>query len=223
MPVSKFHFKFDAIPLHKERVSSRYDALSYRINRQAIPGRPDIRSRQAERWSNRFHSLGIGARLQVLVNRFDIFSLQNSRERNRYDVISPVGAERIVSSYDSLRSSFERITNRFQIYSDYVAGNRYGRLPARFHIENSARSFLPIRFDVMPQDFRTFFCDRFDSIGLRQDRYPARKQAVVKPGWRILAKNILSNEIHDLGFIDADSTNHALEGVFLPSEKSFDW
>jgi hypothetical protein len=160
--------------------------------------------------------LSVGGRLQVLVNRFDIFSLQNSIGKNRYDVISPVGAERVASSYDSLRYSFVKNTNKFQIYSDYVAGFRYGYFPARFHIENSASGFLPIRFDVMPQDFRALFYDRFDSTGRGFYQHPARKQAFVKPGWRIIAKDILTNEIHDLGFIDAESSNHAIEDVFLP-------
>ena len=46
--------------------------------------------------------------------------------------------------------------------------------------------------------------------------FPARKQAFVRPGWRIVAKNISTNDFLDLGFIDAGSENLALEGVFLP-------
>ena len=38
----------------------------------------------------------------------------------------------------------------------------------------------------------------------------------MRPGWRIVAKNILTDEILDLGFIDAESENHALENIFLP-------
>ena len=174
MLISKFNLKFEAVPLQKEGVPSRYDAFSYRDNRQAIPGKFDIRPLQSERWINRFSSLGISRPPQILVNRFDVFPLQKAREINRYDVINFIGAGRVVSPYDSLRSSFLRITNQFQIYSDYVAGFRYGHFPARFHIKKTANGFLPIRFDVMPQDFKTLFYDRFDATGGRLDRYPAR-------------------------------------------------
>ena len=46
--------------------------------------------------------------------------------------------------------------------------------------------------------------------------FPARKQACVRPGWRIIAKDILTDEVHDLGFIDAESENRSLEGILLP-------
>jgi len=46
--------------------------------------------------------------------------------------------------------------------------------------------------------------------------FPARKQAFVRPGWRIIAKNIETGEFLDLGFIDGESENRSLEGIFLP-------
>jgi hypothetical protein len=47
-------------------------------------------------------------------------------------------------------------------------------------------------------------------------RFPVWHQALVRPGWRILAKNIETEEEFDLGFVDAEAENPALEDAFLP-------
>jgi hypothetical protein len=49
------------------------------------------------------------------------------------------------------------------------------------------------------------FYNRFDSAQHGLYLHPARKQAFVRPGWRIIAKNILTSETRDLGFIDQAS------------------
>jgi hypothetical protein len=42
-------------------------------------------------------------------------------------------------------------------------------------------------------------------------------QAFVKSGWRIIVRNLLTNEIIELGFIDADSATHSLTDISLPN------
>ncbi|MDR2761359.1 MAG: hypothetical protein LBB88_02005 [Planctomycetaceae bacterium] len=42
-------------------------------------------------------------------------------------------------------------------------------------------------------------------------------QAFVKSGWRIIVRNLLTNEIAELGFIDADSATHSLTDISLPN------
>ena len=218
MPVSKFRLKFDAIPPQKERNPSRYNVFLYRNNMQMFPGKIDIRSLKSEIGLNRFSSFSISGIPQCLANRFDIVSVQNSKGLNRWDAVNdfPNGVGRIASSYDILRAFFGKFTNRFHVDSDYAVRMQTGRFPIRLRVEKSASTFLPIRLRVLPQEFLALLYNRFDSAGRGISQYPARKQAFVRPGWRIVAKDILSNEIHDLGFIDAESTNHALEGVFLP-------
>jgi hypothetical protein len=218
MPVSKFRLTFDAIPLQKERIPSRYDALTYWNNKQLFPGKIDVRSLKSEIGINRFHSFNNSGLPQILTNRFDILSFQNSKGANRWDAVNdfPNGVGRLASSYDILRAFFGKFTNRFHIDSDYAARMQAGRFPVRLRVEKSASTLLPIRLRVLPQEFLAFLYNRFDSTRRGLDCYPARKQAFVKPGWHILAKDILTNEIHDLGFIDAESPSLALENVFLP-------
>jgi hypothetical protein len=56
----------------------------------------------------------------------------------------------------------------------------------------------------------------FDTTGHGYNTWCCDRQAFVRPGWRVLAKNIDTDEMLDLGFIDADADNPALEDVFLP-------
>jgi len=58
------------------------------------------------------------------------------------------------------------------------------------------------------------YCYGQDTIIVTSLRY--RHWSVVKPGWRIVAKNIVTNESFVLGFIDSDTETPVLEDVFLP-------
>ena len=58
------------------------------------------------------------------------------------------------------------------------------------------------------------YCYGQETINGTALRY--RHWSVVKPGWRIVARNIVTGESFELGFIDTDAENPVLEGIFLP-------
>ncbi|GHT46372.1 hypothetical protein FACS189454_07420 [Planctomycetales bacterium] len=46
---------------------------------------------------------------------------------------------------------------------------------------------------------------------------PLHHRAFVRPGWKLLAKNIITDERFELGFIEADTSELVLPDVFLPN------
>lgn len=57
---------------------------------------------------------------------------------------------------------------------------------------------------------------RYDWNAICSSSLRYRHGSVVPAGWRIIAKNIETGELLDLGFIDATAKNPVLEDVFLP-------
>jgi len=100
--------------------------------------------------------------------------------------------------------------------SPHVARRR--QLPhTRIHILTYSAAHLYCRFDShdgWPPLVRRFY--QYDSIVPKYGSWLFLWQAFVRPGWRIHASNIVTGESIDLGFIDADSENPALENVSLP-------
>ncbi len=56
---------------------------------------------------------------------------------------------------------------------------------------------------------------RYDAFLYFFNEYPAHKQAFVRPGWRVMAKNLETGEVVELGFIDAQSPERSLANVSL--------
>ena len=246
MPKTSFKINFDASSPGKDSIFVRYDVFTNHVNSTVFSGHLDIRAWQFELLWNRFDSFRFGDVPIIFANRFNaspylvtslynrwniytkhnnigqfcgMFNavvLQNTFFSNRWDSINTTTAAQLAFRYDIAWAYLWRISNRFQIISDSIARICYGRHPSRFNIEKPANNFYPIRFDIIPQDFATHFRNRFDVVGTGYFLLPARKQSFVKPGWSILAKNIVSGEIQNLGFINAESENHTLENIFLP-------
>ena len=56
---------------------------------------------------------------------------------------------------------------------------------------------------------------RYDAFLYFFNEYPAHKQSFVRPGWRVMAKNLETGEVAELGFIDAQSPERSLANVSL--------
>ncbi|GHT44584.1 hypothetical protein FACS189454_02430 [Planctomycetales bacterium] len=58
---------------------------------------------------------------------------------------------------------------------------------------------------------------RWDAVQSQYFAMPLHHRAFVRPGWKLLAKNIITDECFELGFIDADTSELVLPDVFLPN------
>lgn len=85
-----------------------------------------------------------------------------------------------------------------------------------FDILKLYRERIPIRWEIIPCDFLARQNIRFNSHRIEKTSLSLAHQSLVRPGWRILARNIDSNTVFDLGFIDADRVDHSLNDIDLP-------
>ena len=197
---------------------NRYDSFRVGSIPYLMNGRFNAASKQSGLIRNRLEIFRIDKTRSFCSCLFDARALQCFDLRNRWDsgVDYPIGVGRFTFTYDSRWAYRSKTANRFQIFCDYIARICYCRSPARFYSIKPANDTLPVRFDAALPILTACYCNRFDTNGRRLYLHPARKQAFVRPGWRIVAKNISTGEFLDLGFIDAESENRALEGIFLP-------
>ncbi len=167
---------------------------------------------------NRLNVIRIGNTTAIYGNRFVSRSLNILWVPVSWDSINdfPENFTKYSFSYESKWAYLWKNCNRFHVVSDVVARISYGRFSSKFHAGKAGNVYFPVRFDSIPQDCVAYYRNRFDAVGTGFAAYPAKKQAFVKSGWKILAKDILTSEIHDLGFIDKDQENHAIENISLP-------
>ncbi|MDR0328454.1 MAG: hypothetical protein LBI05_09190 [Planctomycetaceae bacterium] len=208
----------DARAIRLDRRKNLFDSFRYGGTPQVYSGRLTVAARQPYFLRNRLDVLRFDKTGGFCPCQFNVYTFQNSGLAFRFDSINscPNGVGRLVFTYELRWSYLWKIGNRFQVFSDDVARLKSGRFSVRYHSRKPVTDILPIRFDYAPSGYRGLLYNRFDSAGYGLYLHPARKQAFVKPGWRIVAKNILTSEILDLGFIDAASEKHSLENIDLP-------
>ena len=153
-----------------------------------------------------------GARFRYL---HDFFIWQKNGIRERFDAIDlyPVPRKnRFRWKYDEI------VAVRHKFFVRFSCGNIFPRdkYPIRFDRLQLKRFKNNVRWNVIPCDFLFKGYLRFDSVKKEFYQLPISHQALVRPGWRIVAKNIDTEEIYELGFIDASAEIPALEDVFLP-------
>jgi hypothetical protein len=78
------------------------------------------------------------------------------------------------------------------------------------------RHQLPISWNIIPCDFLAKEAFHWDSWKTETAVQSFAWQSFVRPGWRVLARNIATDESHDLGFIDAESPERSLSNILLP-------
>jgi len=91
----------------------------------------------------------------------------------------------------------------------------------RYDIKRLLRSQYDGWFDsivgLQPSVRQAFLYDTFDrAFEITFDSRRCDRQSFVRPGWKIVAKNIVTDELIDIGFIDIDTDNPVLKDVFLP-------
>ncbi len=104
--------------------------------------------------------------------------------------------------------------NRFHVISDNVFAVRFGKIANRFDIWKAGENLFPIRFGAGIVEYEAMLPNRFDIITPILAGTPLHRQALVSPGWRILAKNIVTEEVYNLGFLTSE--HNSLENVYLP-------
>jgi hypothetical protein len=98
---------------------------------------------------------------------------------------------------------FPKLATQFAAIRWQAGRNVY--TTATIHLYNDYHQFTTASIGYC-YDWKTFI----------QTALQYKHWSVVKPGWRIVAKNIVTGESIDVGFIDSDTGNPSLENIFLP-------
>jgi len=115
-------------------------------------------------------------------------------------------------THDSLMSLRENFPNRF----DIQANDYQTRLSWLYDSCRYERHVLPVSWNIIPCDFLAKQPLYWDAWKQETAMHAFAWQAFVRPGWRVLARNIATDESHDLGFIDADMPERSLANILLP-------
>lgn len=177
---------FDSRNTKLARNAHRFDAFSYRSS---------TRFRMKWDWFI-FHRNGVAQTW----NHLDLWPAPRQTGFSwQYDEFAPL-LYRLKISFDSFSDS-DLPASRFAFLYDERT-----RMPRG----------LPIRWDLSPYNGLTRESIRFNANRYIFTALPVDKQALVRPGWRILAHNLLSDETTELGFIESDTDNKALTDIVLP-------
>jgi hypothetical protein len=72
------------------------------------------------------------------------------------------------------------------------------------------------RFNAIPCDFLARQHLRWDSFKKEFAILPAVHQSLVRSGWKILARNLSTGVLQELGFIETENPDRSLSNIFLP-------
>jgi len=129
--------------------------------------------------------------------KFDLNRLWDTRTSGRFGAIKP---------------SYQQVINRF----DAIMYLKYAAVTGMFDANAAFFEKLSNVFDIMPGYQRVMTLGRFDSNGGVLSALPIHKQSFVKPGWRILLRNVETNVQRDLGFIEFDAAEKTISDVDIP-------
>jgi hypothetical protein len=79
------------------------------------------------------------------------------------------------------------------------------------------REMLSNRFNAIPCDYLSKYFLSWNSNKKEFATLPIAHQSLVRSGWKIIARNILTGEKQELGFIDTENQDKDLIDIFLPN------
>ncbi len=151
---------------------------------------------------------------EFVPNRFDALRERFEQKYGvpaRFDV--PESARTgMAARFDSLRWITQKCVNRFDAS---IPVTRTGGC-MRFDAQGLLLKRVPGRFQAIPQEWKALVPNRFDALETVLSGIPLHRQAFVKPGWRILLRNVDTNERRDLGFMEQDTLDRSITDVELP-------
>ena len=147
---------------------------------------------------------------------YDLLILQKYGLSQTWDSIDAFGGLRRTSfcwKHDLLVAV--RTGYRFPFDSKLIL-NPSAKFRFKYDILKLYRERISSHWNAIPCDFLAKQNIRFNSNRREIAVFPIRRQSLVRPGWKIFARNLLSEEVTELGFIDAGREDRLLSDLFLP-------
>ena len=159
----------------------------------------------------RFDSI-LDRRIELVTNRYDCRSLQRYRESALFSCVNYIGSVLVKNIFDIRKEHFQTLRGLFDAFNITCTE----RCTFQYEQVIAFAERFVLRFDAIPCELlaKQSFC--WDMLKKEFVMHSFAWQSFVRPGWRILARNIETDVSHDLGFIDADNTERSLKNILLP-------
>ena len=207
----------DLKPFRFYRVPSGFDSDSYTGFLKAN-GLFDIRGMQFEAIPQAFDAFSYrGNAAFSFVCDFLIW--QKNGIRQIFNAIDAWGVQRR-TGFRWTHDLIVAVRNKHNIRFDSLLNlNPKARFIFQYDILKLYRERLCSLWDAIPCDFLARQNILFDANRHVFAAQPIHYQSLVRPGWRIFARNLETENLLELGFIDADSEDRSLPDIFLPDEQ----
>jgi len=159
----------------------------------------------------RFDSI-LDRRIEFIASRRECRSMQWHRTPAIFSCVNYIGTILVKSTFDIHGKQFLTVKGEWDAFN-ITCRERYAFL---FDQMLWFEDRIALRFDAIPCEHLAKHSFRWDRRKKEYAMHTFAWQAFVRPGWRVLARNIATDESHDLGFIDADNSERSLSNILLP-------
>ncbi|HBT76671.1 MAG TPA: hypothetical protein DEB39_07045 [Planctomycetaceae bacterium] len=204
----------DLKPFQFYRILSKLDSDSYagflRVN-----GLFDIRGKQFEKIPQGIDAISYHCGESFRFD-YDFLIWQKNCIRQTWDAIDAWGVQRRTGvrwRHDLIVA----VRNKHNIRFDSLLKlNPRARFVFRYDLLKLYRERICSLWNAIPCDFLARQNILFDANRYVFAAQPIHHQSLVRPGWRVFARNIETDMLSELGFIDADREDRSLPDIFLP-------
>ncbi len=206
--------RHDLKPFQCYRAAARFDADGY-SGFLLLNGRFDVRGTQFETMPQRIDAFGYRGGGAFSFD-YDFLIWQKNGIRQAWDAVDFWNAPRrtgVAWRHDLLVAVRGKQCGCFD---SLLVLNPSARFVFGYDILKLYRERICPRWDAIPCDFLARQNILFDANRYEYAALPIRRQSLVRPGWRILARNIETENLIELGFIDADREDRSLSDILLP-------
>ena len=199
-----FHFYLKAILFDSDsydgflKSNGLFDARSMQYN--MLPQRIDASSYQSS-GQFRFDYDFLILQKNGIPQEWDIVDFWNGQRKSKFLWVNDL----IVAKKERLFSSFDSFSIDSRTRLSYALDSFF-----------LLRERIASRWNAIPCDFLARQNGLFNAICWQRYAIPIHRQSLVCPGWSILARNINTENVRQLGFIHADSHDRSLADIDLP-------
>ncbi len=210
----RWPFQHDLKPFQFYRILSAFDSDSY-AGFLKVNGLFDIRGKQFEKIPQGIDAISYHCGESFRFD-YDFLIWQKNGIRQAFDAIDAWGVQRR-TGFRWQHDLIVAVRNKHNIrFDSLLTLNPRARFVFRYDLLKLYRERICSLWNAIPCDFLARQNILFDANRYLFAAQPIHHQSLVQPGWRIFARNIETDNLTELGFIDANREERSLPDIFLP-------
>ncbi len=210
----RWPFQHDLKPFQFYRILSQLDSDSY-AGFLKVNGLFDIRGKQFERIPQGIDAISYHCGESFRFD-YDFLIRQKNGVAQIFDAIDNWVSPR-QTGFSWRHDLVVAVRDKHSgLFDSLLTLNPKARFVFRYDLLKLYRERISSLWNAIPCDFLARQNILFDANRYLFAVQPIHYQSLVRPGWRILARNIETENLLELGFIDADREDRSLPDIFLP-------